>query len=178
MESPAVQELRGQQQFQANTVYRPEPSSGFSRLERNRERQHQLVRQTDVPKPRQHMPQQGNNRGNPEQQKPQASNVSSYYSKQSSDPSRIQYQIPRQQRQLPRRTDNIGPQQRQQEVNDCCYVEQATEGTWLERHGITATYEPKPKKRPNILRRLFKKINMWIISNNSGGYRSRRLGRE
>ncbi|KAK8039015.1 hypothetical protein PG993_007426 [Apiospora rasikravindrae] len=67
-------------------------------------------------------------------------------------------------------------QPRQEDVNDCCYVEQPTGKTWLERHGITATYEPKPKKRRNPIRRMARKLNMWLCSESGGKYTIRRGG--
>ncbi|KAK8086800.1 hypothetical protein PG994_001774 [Apiospora phragmitis] len=76
-------------------------------------------------------------------------------------------------------TFDLGPQPQQQqprEVNDSCYVEQPTGNTWLERHGITATYEPKPKKRRGAFGRLFRKFNMWLCSESVTEYRMRRGG--
>lgn len=133
MDTPVVQRLR--EQLQSNIARYPEQSVVLSLLERNDERQCQLVRRTDVSKPLQ-------------QKRPQPSS-------------------------------HIGPQKQQQlKINDCCYVEQSTGVTWLERHGITATYEPKPEKKRGVLRRMVKKINMWIISDSSGGYSSRWGGLE
>lgn len=163
MDLPAVQQLRGQQQSQANTAPYSEQSTGMPRLERNRERQPQLVHRTDAPRTQQQKPQQGNNRGHQEQ---------------SSDTSQLQYQRQSQQQQQQMcRTNDIIPQpqqgqqqQKPQKSNDCCYVEQSTGGTWLERHGITATKkpEPKPKRRRSALGRLAKKVNTWLIPGDSG----------
>ncbi|KAK7920926.1 hypothetical protein PG985_008948 [Apiospora marii] len=174
MDSPAVQQVRGQQQFQAKPVRYSDKSTGMPRIEHSRERQRQLVCRTEVPRPQQQKPQQGNILGNPQQ---------------SSDTSQLQYRRQSQQQQTCQ-TNEIAPQRQQrhqqqqqqkpQEFNDCCYLEQSTGGTWLERHGITATYKPgpKPKRRRSVLKRLAKKVNMWLISDNPGEYSSRRGGLE
>ncbi|KAK7948444.1 uncharacterized protein PG986_009330 [Apiospora aurea] len=92
--------------------------------------------------------------------------------KQRQQPTRTGFDLGRREQQL--------QQHRQVVDNDACYVEQSTGGTWLERHGITAKYEPKPKpKKPrNPFKRLARKFNTWLCAESvTTEYAMRRGGR-